>query len=78
VQSDGSLGGQLAFVNAMRVAGPRRALVTSMQVTPGLRSKSSSIADGASITTQLSIFSALQSPGQIQRLNRLLRGDLGD
>jgi hypothetical protein len=65
-------------VNAMRVAGPRRALVTSMQVTPGLRSKSSSIADGASITTQLSIFSALQSPGQIQRLNRLLRGDLGD
>lgn len=78
VQTEGSLTNQLAFLNAIRTAGPRRALVTSTQATPGVRAAEASI-DGRSLfTTQLTIFSAPQTPVQVAQLNALLHGKIGN
>ncbi len=77
VQSNGPLRRQLAFLKEVQT-GPRRALITATQVAPGTGSKTNGIDRAASLTTQLSVFSAPQSPAQIRQLNKLLRGDLGD
>lgn len=78
VQSSGSLAHQLAFLNDIRTAGPRRALLTSTQFTPGLGSKVASIDGSAALTTQLTIFSAPQTPEQIAQLKKLLSGKIGN
>lgn len=77
LQSNGPLHGQLAFLKQVQ-SGPRRALITSEQVTPGTGSKRASVDGQASLTTQLTIFSAPQTPVQIRELKKLLAGDLGD
>lgn len=78
IQSNGTLAHQLAFINDIRTAGPRRALINSTQVTPGTGAKEASIDGAASFTTQLTIFSAPQSPEQIAQLNKLLSGKIGN
>lgn len=77
LQSSGSLNDQLAFLTAVRTLGPRRALITAMQVSPGPGAKPSVTRD-ASFTTQLTTFSAPQSPEQIRRLDKLANGNLGN
>lgn len=78
VQSSGSLTDQMAFLTAVRTLGPRRALITAMQVSPGTGAKAASVNRSASFTTQLTVFSAPRSPDQIRRLNKLVSGDLGN
>jgi hypothetical protein len=68
---------QLAFLQQVQ-AGPRRALITSTQVTPGTGSKQASVDSQASFSTQLTVFSAPQTPAQIRQLKKLLAGHLGD
>jgi hypothetical protein len=77
VQSAGSLSGQLAFVRDIQVAGPRRALIAGTQITPGAGSKTTSIEQSSTFTTQLNIFSAPRTPAEIRQLQKLLSGDLG-
>jgi hypothetical protein len=71
------LSGQLAFVRDIQVAGPRRALITGTQITPGAGSKTTSIEQSSTFTTQLNIFSAPRTPAEIRQLQKLLSGDLG-
>jgi hypothetical protein len=78
VQSTGTLARQLAFINDIRTAGPRRAMVNSAQLTPGVGAKESSIDGLAAVTTQLTVFSAPQPPAKIAALNKLLRGKIGN
>ena len=78
VQTTGSLSNQLAFLNAIRNAGPRRALLTSTQATPGRQAAEASIDGQSSFTTQLRIFSAPQTPEQVAQLNALLQGKIGN
>jgi hypothetical protein len=78
VQSTGPLRRQLAFLDAIRTAGPRRALITSTQVSPGAGSKVGSIDRAASFTIEMAIFSAPRTPTEIGQLKRLLNGDIGD
>lgn len=78
IQSTGTLTNQLTFLSAIRTEGPRRALVDSAQVTAGAGAKTSSINSSASVTTQLTVFSAPQSPAQIKQLKNLLNGKIGN
>ncbi len=78
IQSNGSLAHQVAFLHAVQVAGPRRALITSTQLGPGTGSKVSSIDASTNVTTQLTVFSAPQSPDQVAQLNKLLSGKTGN
>lgn len=78
VQSDGSLTNQIAFLTAVRTLGPRRTLITAMEISPGTGAKVASVDGAASFTTQLTVFSAPQSPVQIRQLNKLVSGDLGN
>lgn len=78
VQSSGTLAHQLDFLSAVRTAGPRRALVTGSQVTPGTGANATSIDGAASFMTQLTIFSAPQTPEQIVQLKKLLNGNVGN
>jgi hypothetical protein len=65
---------QLAFLKAVQVDGPRRALVSSTQFAP--------VGDGTSIdasstmTVQLSIYTAPLTPKQTAELVKLLHGDV--
>lgn len=77
VQSRGRLGHQIAFLSAVRTAGARRVLISSLQVSPGVGSKAASIRGPASLSTQLQIFSAPQTPAQTRQLKKLLSGNLG-
>lgn len=78
VQSNGTLAHQLAFLADVRLAGPRRALVTASQITPGVGAGASSIDGASSFSTQLTVFSAPQTPAQIAQLKKLLSGDIGN
>ncbi len=78
LQSSGTLTNQLAFLNAVRTIGPRRALIVSTQVAPGPEAKKvPSITTSSLLTTQLTIFSAPQTPAQLVELKRLLSGKIG-
>lgn len=76
VQSSGSLTQQLAFLRTVRTVGPRQALITAAQFTPSAGAKTQSINRSTSLTTQMTIFVAPQSPAQIRQLDKLARGDL--
>ncbi|MGH8861322.1 MAG: hypothetical protein ACRDVG_08850 [Jatrophihabitantaceae bacterium] len=77
ITSVGPLTHQAAFLEVLRAAGPRYGLVTSALFAPAAGTKEASI-DGANLmTTQVTIFSAPQSPTQITQLNKLLSGDIG-
>lgn len=78
VQSNGTLTHQLAFLNAIRTVGPRRALLTASQVSPGTGATAGTIDGAASFTTSLTIFSAPETPQQITQLKKLLSGNLGN
>ena len=78
IQSTGALVHQLGLLNDIRITGPRRALLNSVQLTPGAGAKVSSIDGSASFSTQLTVFSAPQSAGQIAELNKLLSGKIGN
>jgi hypothetical protein len=78
VQSSGTLTNQLAFLKAIQTAGPRRALVTSAQITPGNGAKEASIDGVSSFTTSLTVFSAPQTPAQVAQLKTLLTGKIGN
>ena len=78
VQSSGTLARQLAFINDIRTAGPRRAMVNSAQLTPGVGAKESSIDAMVAFTTQLTVFSAPQPPAKIAALTKLLSGKIGN
>ncbi len=73
--TDGTLKNQRRFLSLMQYAGPRRTLVSGVQLTPGSGSKVASIDGGARMTSQLTVFSAPQTPDEIARLKRLLAGD---
>jgi hypothetical protein len=77
LESRGQLGAQIAFLSAVRTAGARRVLITSLQVSPGAGAKVASISGRSSLSTKLQIFSAPQTPAQTRELRKLLSGDLG-
>ncbi len=77
VVSTGSLAHQVAFLHAIQAIGPRRALVSSVQVGAS-GSTSGSIDADDTATIQLTAFSAPQTPEQLAELKKLLNGDLGN
>jgi hypothetical protein len=77
LESRGRLGSQVAFLGAVRTAGARRVLISSLQVSPGVGSKAASIRGASRLSTQLRIFSAPQTLAQTRQLKKLLSGDLG-
>lgn len=72
--STGTLANQEAFLKAIEVTGPRRALLTSTQLTVAAGARVASIDNGASVTTQLTVFSAPRSPQESAALQKLLNG----
>ena len=76
LQSTGALQDQLAFLTDIRTIGPRRAMVTSTQVTAGGSSDHASVDANASVTAQVTIFAAPRTPQQVKQLKKLLAGDL--
>jgi hypothetical protein len=74
--SGGSATHQLAFLTAIRVQGPRRALVASTQLVPLATSGGASIDASCTMTTQLTVFTAPLSADQQAQLKKLLRGDV--
>lgn len=78
VVSTGSLVDELAFLKLIQTVGPRRALVTSTQIAPGTGAKVASIDGSATVTAQLSVFSAPLTPDQATQMQKLLRGDVSN
>jgi hypothetical protein len=72
VQSQGSLLHQLAFLKEIE-AGPRRAIVNSTQLTSGGGTRAASVDDSATMSTQLTIFSAPMSEAQLTQLKQILK-----
>ena len=67
IVSTGSAVDQLAFLKAIQVDGPRRALVISTALTPASGATTASIDASSTMTTQLSVFTApLSSTAQAQ------------
>ena len=78
IVSTGSAVDQLAFLKAIQVDGPRRALVISTALTPASGATTASIDASSTMTTQLSVFTApLSSTAQAQ-LEKLLSGNITD
>ena len=76
--STGSAVNQLAFLKAIQVDGPRRALVISTALAPASGATTASIDASSTMTTQLSVFTApLSSTAQAQ-LEKLLSGNITD
>ena len=69
--SKGSAKAQLAFLNAIQVSGPRRALVTSTTLS-GTTSGSASIDKAGTMTTQVNLFTAPLSAAARAQLTKLL------
>ncbi|HEY3715520.1 MAG TPA: hypothetical protein VGL39_13420 [Jatrophihabitantaceae bacterium] len=74
--SSGPARDQLAFVRAIQVDGPRRALVTATQLTPASGSSEASIDPASTMTTQVTIFTAPLAPSAAAQLDKLLHGDV--
>ena len=74
--STGSVMNQLAFLKAIQVDGPRRALVTSTQLAPASKSATASVDASCTMTTELTVFTAPITPLQLAQLEKLLSGDL--
>lgn len=73
--TDGSLTNLRRFLSLVQYAGPRRTLISGIQLSPGTGAKAASIDGSARMTTGLTVFSAPQTPDEIARLKRLLAGD---
>ncbi|MEP7177607.1 MAG: hypothetical protein ABI775_00815 [Pseudonocardiales bacterium] len=76
LRSTGSAKDQLAFLQAIRLDGPRRALINSTDLSPGAGAASPSIDKSSTMITQLTIYSAPMTPQALAQLQKLLRGDL--
>jgi hypothetical protein len=76
--SSGTARDQVAFLRAVQVDGPRRALVTAVQFTPTSGSSDGAIDGASTMTTQLTVFSAPLEPQAEAELDKLLRGDVSD
>ena len=72
VITSGSLAQQEAFLTAVQYAGPRTALVTSTQLGSGQNSETSAIGLSSSLTTQLDVFVAPQTPAVAAQLLKQL------
>ena len=70
--STGSGPNQLAFLRAIQVDGPRRALVTSTQLTPAT---GTSLDGSSTMTTQITVFSAPLTAQARAQLVKLLSGN---
>jgi hypothetical protein len=75
--SDGPAAHQQRFLTAIQTDGPRRALVTSTQVTPGTGASTSSIESTSTMNLQLQVFVAPQTPAAAAELAKQL-GIVGD
>jgi hypothetical protein len=72
ITGQGSLAGQRALITAIQKAGPRRALVTSVQFAPSTATKAQNIDASTQMTLQLSIFVAPQTPDAEAALEKQL------
>ena len=72
--SDGAAADQLAFLRALRVTGPRSALVTSTALTVPATVGAGSIDAACTMTVTLTVYSAVRSPAEQAELTKLLRG----
>jgi type II secretory pathway component PulM len=71
VTTKGSLSSQLAFLRALR-SGPRRALVNGAQFAPAGTGTTASIETSSTLTTDVTVFSAPQTPQQFRQVRQLL------
>ena len=74
--SAGSAVHQFAFLKAIQVDGPRRALVTSSQLAAGSESQTNSVEKSSTMTVELKVFTQPLSPLQQAQLQKLLTGDI--
>lgn len=73
--SDGTAKQQWAFLTAVQSAGPRRALVSSVQFAPGTSATEGSLDGASTMTTQLTIYSAPVTAAAKAQLTKQLTGD---
>lgn len=74
--STGSAKDSLAFLKAIQTDGPRRALITSTQLSPASGAADASIDASTTMTTQLTVFTAPLTPPAEAQLEKLLSGDV--
>lgn len=73
LQSTGALSDQEALLSDIRLTGPRRALITSVQLASAVAGKANTSIDrSSSATVQASVFFTPQTPQQIAQLTKLL------
>jgi hypothetical protein len=72
--SDGSATDQLAFLHAIRVTGPRRALITSTDLAAPATTGQTSIDNSSTMTVTLTVFSAVRSAAEQAEYAKLLQG----
>jgi hypothetical protein len=72
--SDGSAADELAFLHAIRVTGPRRALVTSTALAVGATTGATSIEASCTMTVSLTVYSAVRTGAEQAEYAKLLRG----
>ena len=73
--SDGTAADQLAFLHAIRVIGPRRALWSPRPHWPcGATTGTTSIATSCTMTVSLTVFSAVRTEAEQAEYAKLLRG----
>jgi hypothetical protein len=70
--TNGDLPGQLAMLKEIQTVGPRRALVTSTQFSPGSTAITTSIDKSVTMTVQMQIFVAPQTPQAEAQLKKQL------
>jgi hypothetical protein len=72
--STGSASDQLAFLHDLRVAGPRRALVTATQMGVPATAGTVSVDGSSTMTVQLTVFSAVRTAAERAEFAKLLQG----
>jgi hypothetical protein len=72
--SDGSAADQLAFLHALRVDGPRRALVTTTQLAVPPTAGKASIEPDCTMTLSITVFSAVRDQAEQAEYTKLLQG----
>ena len=72
LKTTGSIPAQDQLLTLIQTVGPRRALVTSADFQPGTGANTASITSDASMTIQLQIFVAPQTPAAVAELQKQL------
>jgi hypothetical protein len=78
VISNGTLARQVAFLDALRSAGPRYGLITNVQLSPGTGARVASVDAASAMTTQFTVFASPQGAAEVKELKKLLNGDIGN